>query len=75
MMMAGNFSSGRMPSPNKIRLHNSWRRFFQREVGRLLQQDEFTLAILTAAVFANQERGVAAEAQYHLFLEDDYARG
>ena len=59
----------------KIRLHNSWRRFFQREVRRLLQQDEFTLAILTAAVFANQERGVAAEAQYHLFLEDDCARG
>jgi len=41
----------------------------------LLQQDEFTLAILTAAVFANQERGVAAEAQYHFFLEDGYARG
>ena len=66
------FDESEQPPLYEIRIWRSWTRFFRDEVRDLLQDDEFTLGVLYAAVYANQDTGTAAEQQINLFLEDRY---
>ena len=58
----------------EARLSAEWRDFFRREIEALAESDEFTRDILAAAVFANSDRGLAAEAGVREFLKERYAR-
>lgn len=60
------------PEAYELRLATDWHDFFGREIGRLIESDEFTRNILTAAVFANTDRGYAAEASTRAYLKQRY---
>ena len=60
------------PEAYELRLAKDWHDFFGREIGRLIESDEFTRNVLTAAVFANTDRGYAAEASTRAYLKQQY---
>jgi len=58
------------------RTQKAWREFFQAEVGRFSQNDEFTRAVCAATAFGTKASGVAAERWLDHFIRDSYgARG
>jgi hypothetical protein len=69
----GQLRLGESPDDYDKRLAQEWREFSEREVARLASTDEFTRDILTAAVFANTDRGYAAESGAREYLKDRYA--
>jgi len=69
----GQLRLGESPDDYEDRLAREWREFFEEEVDYLTGRDEFTRDVLTAAVFANTDRGHAAEAGAREFLKERYA--
>jgi len=69
----GQLRLGESPADYEKRLATEWREFFEQEVASLTGSDEFTRDVLTSAVFANSDRGYAAEAGAREYLKERYA--
>ena len=68
----GQMRLGELDQDYETRLATEWNEFLLAEVAALARIDEFARAVLMATVFANRERGYAAEKELREILRGQY---